>query len=302
MKLWLAGLALMVASSSTWAMNYRIVQSPSQKLDVWIDNVSGKKPAAWCGNTLALRIVTGGNKDPEALKAFMPRLGMLLARQCPAMERIDWHLEDSAGKRLAGGSASQSDKWALKVEADAPPSNPETLSPPASRAQPQTFSLKSGCRVRTFWPQNGALFIPEQGDNCKKDEWLNQRGQMAGHAVAFIQGYPVAGLGDKATINNLNISAASHERLVVSDERSPQSWMILPWSAPVNGWHSQGTVAVELSRHQAEDAAELRARLNEVRKVWSGYLPAGHSLTILLIEKLHPTLRDPAAGAYRTLK
>lgn len=299
MKLWLAGLALMVASSSTWAMNYRIVQSPSQKLDVWIDNVSGKKPEAWCGNTLKLRIVTGGRKDPETLKSFMPRLGELLTRQCPTLKRIDWQLKDSDGKRLANGSASPA-KWELEIEPEAP--RPETLSPPASRAQPQTFSLKSGCRIRTFWPQSGAMFIPEQGDGCKKGEWLNQRGQIAGHDVAFIQGYPVAGLSDKATLDNLKISTVSSERLVVSDERSPQSWMILPWSAPVNGWHSQGTVAVEMTRDQARDEAELQARLNEVRKVWSSYLPAGSSLTVLLIEQLHPMLRDPAAGAYRTLK
>ncbi len=302
MKLWLAGLALMAASTGAWAMDYRIVQSPSQKLDVWIDNVAGKKPEAWCGNALTLRIVTGGRKDPEALKAFMPRLGMLLAKQCSALSRIDWHLEDEAGKRLAEGSASQAAKWALKVEADTPLPDPETLSPPASRVQPQTFTLKSGCRVRTFWPQSGALFIPERGDSCKKGEWLNQRGRMAEHDVAFVQGYPVSGLSEKAPINNLKVSAVSRERLVVSDERSPRSWMILPWSAPVNGWRIQGTVAVEMTRHQAQDAAELEARLKEVRKVWSAYLPPGTTLTVQLIEELHPRLRDPAAGAYRTLK
>ena len=59
MKLWLPGLALLAACGSAQAENYRIVQSPSQKLDVWIDNVEDNTPKSWCGKMLPLRIVTG---------------------------------------------------------------------------------------------------------------------------------------------------------------------------------------------------------------------------------------------------
>ncbi|MBF3313812.1 hypothetical protein ISU77_16955, partial [Leptospira borgpetersenii serovar Hardjo-bovis] len=49
------------------------------------------------------------------------------------------------------------------------------------------------------------------------------------------------------------------------------------------------------------DEARLRARLEEVRKVWSSYVAPGTTLNILLVEALHPQLRGPAAGAYLAL-
>lgn len=38
MKLWLSGLALLTVATTAQAENFRIVQSPAQKLDIWIDN------------------------------------------------------------------------------------------------------------------------------------------------------------------------------------------------------------------------------------------------------------------------
>lgn len=39
MKYGLLGLAALLLSTHAYAENYRIVQSPAQKLDVWIDDV-----------------------------------------------------------------------------------------------------------------------------------------------------------------------------------------------------------------------------------------------------------------------
>lgn len=39
MKYGLLGLAALLLSTQAYAENYRIVQSPAQKLDVWIDDV-----------------------------------------------------------------------------------------------------------------------------------------------------------------------------------------------------------------------------------------------------------------------
>ena len=50
MKHWILGAALFVATGVAQAENYRIVQSPSQKLDVWIDNIKGNTAQSWCAN------------------------------------------------------------------------------------------------------------------------------------------------------------------------------------------------------------------------------------------------------------
>ncbi|CCK16744.1 FIG00553836: hypothetical protein [Cronobacter universalis NCTC 9529] len=101
--------------------------------------------------------------------------------------------------------------------------------------------------------------------------------------------------------DNLLITSVNNERMVVSDGRSAQSWMILPYNSEQNVWQAQGTVAVEISREQASDEARLRARLEEVRKVWSSYVAPGTTLNILLVEALHPQLRDPARPRMRAL-
>jgi len=122
MKLWLSGLALLLASSTVLAGNYRIVQSPSQKLDVWIDDIKDNSPQSWCGAELPLRIVTNGDKNPFILSNFMPRLGTLLASQCETLGLINWQLVDPQDHVLANGSASKESDWALVIA-------PQTLEP-----------------------------------------------------------------------------------------------------------------------------------------------------------------------------
>lgn len=77
--------------------------------------------------------------------------------------------------------------------------------------------------------------------------------------------------------------------------------MILPYVNSLNGWQANGTVAVEISREVASDATRLKARLDEVRKVWTPWFEPGTRLNILLIDSLHPQLRDPAVGTYKTV-
>ncbi|MDQ9191049.1 hypothetical protein QBS68_15245, partial [Cronobacter sakazakii] len=111
MKLWLPGLALLAASSSVWADNYRIVQSNTLKLDVWVDNIKDNTPQSWCGPELPLRIVSSGDKTPKVLDNFMPRLGSLLESQCSKLKTVRWQLNDAQGKALANGTATKSGDW-----------------------------------------------------------------------------------------------------------------------------------------------------------------------------------------------
>ncbi|CCJ80071.1 FIG00553836: hypothetical protein [Cronobacter dublinensis 1210] len=194
-----------------------------------------------------------------------------------------------------------------------PQGRPEDLSPPADRTPWLEFNLQDGCHLRTFWKGGAdaqALFIPAKDDGiCEKGGWLNGRSEVtqmgeAGEkkvAVTFVHGFPIVGINASVDADRLLITSVNNERMVVSDGRSAQSWMILPYNSEQNVWQAQGTVAVEISREQASDDARLRARLDEVRKVWSAYLAPGATLNILLVEALHPQLRDPAAGAYRAL-
>ncbi len=324
MKLWLPGLALLAVCSSAQAENYRIVQSPSQKLDVWIDNIADNTPKSWCSKTLPLRIVAGGDKKPAVLNNFLPRLGALLENQCGTLTQVHWKLTDPQGTTLAEGTAEKAKEWAPVVTSTGetasassvltpPTGRAEDLSPAANRTPWQEFTLQDGCHLRTFWQGDAsapALFIPAKEDGkCEKGGWLNGRSDVTQVSngvekkitMTFVHGFPVSGLSDNVDADRLLITTVNNERMVVSEGSQAQSWMILPYVNSLNGWQANGTVAVEISRDVASDATRLQARLDDVRKAWTPWFEPGTHLNILLIDSLHPQLRDPAVGTYKTL-
>lgn len=334
MKLWLSGLALLAVATTAQAENYRIVQSPSQKLDVWIDDIKDKTPQSWCKPSLALRIVANGNKEVSILDNFVPRLGSLLEHQCGKLQQLTWKLNDPQGQTLAQGTASKAKTWAVEVASQPQPQqqpqlavsaasapagnalslpeqNPETLSPAADRSPWQEFTLQDGCHLRTFW-QGGAaapaLFIPASGAaGCEKGSWLSghavmtqvNNGAPEETPVTYLHGFPVVGLSDSVDPDKVLITSVNKERMVFSTENSDQSWMILPYDSALNSWKSEGTVAVEVSRDLASDDVRLQARLEAVKQLWSPWLAPNAHLNIVLIDALRPQLRDPAVGAWR---
>lgn len=338
MKYWLPGALSLLIASSAWAQDYRVVTSPKLKLDIWIDNVRDQSAASWCKTELPLRIVTSGNKNPDVLENFLPRVGNLLETRCAMLKNVHWKMNDQNGKTLVQGSASKAQDWAIKVEQAAPPAVPaevpvqvsapaqaptepapaapvvkaEDLSPPADTTPYIQFSLLDGCHFRTYWrnsAQTSALFVPAKGGvTCGGDGWLSgesqieQTGQGAAKniRVSFLQGFPVAGLNSEAIGRSMQITTVNNERMVLSDEKSPQSWMIVPYAPEINGWQVNGTVVVQMSQQDARDESGLKARLDEVRKVWTPYLSNKTSLTIKLVDEIHPQLKDPAAGSFKT--
>lgn len=58
-------------------------------------------------------------------------------------------------------------------------------------------------------------------------------------------------------------------------------------------------MAVEITREIASDDARLRARIAEVKKIWSAWVAPGAELNVVLIDTLRPQLRDPAVGTAR---
>ncbi|MCG8709075.1 hypothetical protein JHU04_002306 [Brenneria sp. 4F2] len=320
MKLWLSGLALLAISAGAQAENYRIVQSASQKLDVWVDNIKDNTPKSWCTTELSLRIVANGDKKISVLESFMPRLGSLLESQCAMLNVVHWQFNKPDGSPIAQGNAAKANDWTPVIPPKAPQAQApqqirvEDLSPLADQTPWLKFSLKEGCYLRTFWQgasHASALFIPAAGEGkCDTGVWLNGRYDVTrlsadGEkqvAMTFVHGFPVIGLNKNADVKNLTVTSANNERMVISDGRLAQSWMILPYVSNLNSWQASGTVAVEVPLDQAVDDERLRLHLEEVRKVWSSRLEPGTNLTIVLVNALYPQLRDPAAGAYRTLK
>ena len=325
MKLWLSGLALLAVASTAQAENFRIVQSPAQKLDIWIDNIKDNTPQSWCKSEIALRIVANGNKDVSVLENFVPRLGSLLEHQCSKVNKLSWALNDPAGTTLAQGTADKAQEWKLVVKQQQtaptatqtsgallpPDQNAETNTVAADRTPWQEFTLQDGCHLRTFWEGGSsapALFIPDSDTTrCGNGSWLSghtvisqtRSGGQKEIAVTYIHGFPVMGLNQSADPEHALITSVNKERMVFSTPNSDQSWMILPYDSALNGWKSNGTVAVEISRETASDDAKLQARIAAVKKVWSAWVTPGTTLNIVLIDTLRPQLRDPAVGAWR---
>ena len=325
MKLWLSGLALLAVASTAQAENFRIVQSPAQKLDIWIDNIKDNTPQSWCKSEIALRIVANGNKDVSVLENFVPRLGSLLEHQCSKVNKLSWALNDPAGTTLAQGTADKAQEWKLVVKQQQttpaatqtsgallpPDQNSETNTVAADRTPWQEFTLQDGCHLRTFWEGGSsapALFIPDSDTTrCGNGSWLSghtvisqtRSGGQKEIAVTYIHGFPVMGLNQSVDPEHALITSVNKERMVFSTPNSDQSWMILPYDSALNGWKSNGTVAVEISREPASDDAQLQARCAAVKKVWSAWVTPGTTLNIVLIDTLRPQLRDPAVGAWR---
>ncbi|MEH5415691.1 hypothetical protein PO568_08585 [Enterobacter cloacae] len=325
MKLWLSGLALLAVASTAQAENFRIVQSPAQKLDIWIDNIKDNTPQSWCKSEIALRIVANGNKDVSVLENFVPRLGSLLEHQCSKVNKLSWALNDPAGTTLAQGTANKAQEWKLVVKQQQtapaatqtsgallpPDQNAETNTVAADRTPWQEFTLQDGCHLRTFWEGGSsapALFIPDSGTTrCGNGSWLSghtvisqtRSGGQKEIAVTYIHGFPVMGLNQSVDPEHALITSVNKERMVFSTPNSDQSWMILPYDSALNGWKSNGTVAVEISRETASDDVKLQARIAAVKKVWSAWVTPGTTLNIVLIDTLRPQLRDPAVGAWR---
>lgn len=119
--------------------------------------------------------------------------------------------------------------------------------------------------------------------------------------MTFVHGFPVSGLRDGADTESLLITTLNNERMIVGNELAPQSWMILPYKKELNAWASTETIAVKVSREIAMDEPALQTQLNQVRTAWAPWLTPHTPVTLQLVDSLQTQLRNPAAGAWRTL-
>lgn len=219
MKLWLSGLALLMVATATPAENIRIVQSPAQKLDIWIDDIKDNSPRSWCRSEVTLRIVANGNKNVTVLEDFMPRLGALLEKQCSKLNKLNWQLNDPADVTLAQGHAKKSQAWRLVVNqppaSDTPEitpdqsdsgqiTDPQPVLPLTGSEQPGTsptipvnnsgavnnppivdrtpwleFTLPNGCRLRTFQQEEASALFIPDSNTL----YCGEDKWLSGHAM-----------------------------------------------------------------------------------------------------------------------
>ena len=321
MKYKLLSLVALLFSAHAVAENYRIVQSPSQKLDVWIDDVKNNQVSSWCQSNVELRIVTHGEKNVEKLNSFLPRVAGLMASQCKPLQQLDWTFNDNDGSELAKGNASKEQQWKPVVTPQQPqqpenvsvaePVQPELNSPQADTTPWVQFSLPEGCHFRSWWlsaEKSRALFIPSTGNlDCQKNDWLSGHSQVTQlvdgkentMSVTFLKGFPVVGLNDQKDISDLEITTVNNERMVLSDVKSPDSWLILPFDPQFGGWRATNQIVVQMPA--SSDISAVNARVQEIHKVWSSWLRKGTLLQVQLVEQLHPELKYPAAAVYHTV-
>lgn len=274
---------------------------PSQKLEVFIDDVKNSNPESWCGKSIPLRIVSAQGKDPAVLNDFLPRVGNLLEKQCPKAGHLPWTLTDKRGEKLATGEAAKARGWKPVVKQETA-EQPQTPPPPtipaavavtsaqADTAPPQRFSLPQGCHFRTFWGDEatgGALFIPA-GDalRCGEDGWLQGSGavtlQHGGQTLSptlwFLQGYPLAKIngGDRA----LTVVSANAQRLILGgNPQAPGSFLLLTFEPQLHAWAFNGEAIVEMPRVDAADETKITQRVQQAQTAWQPLLSASAPLT-----------------------
>lgn len=121
-----AALGLMALSVVAQAADnsHRLAYSKAENVEVFVDHASGQP---WCSSALNMRFAFAGAANQNTLERLLPKLGGLLATQCPQAESLSWQSLDQNGQQQAQGTATKSGAWVAQVTQSAPAS----AAPPA---------------------------------------------------------------------------------------------------------------------------------------------------------------------------
>lgn len=111
-----AAIAASVGSLPAHAEAYRLAYSKAENIEIFIDHATG---TPWCGPHLDLRAVYGAAPDAAALGRLLPKIGVLLGKQCPQAVDLRWTSVNNAGARVADGTSTKANGWAMQVAAAA---------------------------------------------------------------------------------------------------------------------------------------------------------------------------------------
>lgn len=124
-----AAIAASVGSAPAHAEAYRLAYSKAENIEIFIDHANG---AAWCGPQLNLRAVYGGTPDAAALGRLLPKIGVLLNKQCPQASDLRWTSVNSAGARVAEGTSAKASGWTMQMAAAPAAVAPAAVAPAAA--------------------------------------------------------------------------------------------------------------------------------------------------------------------------
>lgn len=317
MKHWIPGIIALMMLPAVQAENYRLVHSPTLKLEVFIDDVNNSKPESWCADSIPLRITSAQSKDAQILNDFLPRVGNLLAKQCPKVTALPWILADRQGNKLAAGNAEKNQQWKpVLLPPETTGSSGSTIpaavavtSPLAATDPVASFALPQGCQFRTYWntqTSDNTLFIPSSDAlHCDTDGLLNGHGTIIipldgskqPHQVVFYQGYPL--LNMTTDDRPLRVVSVNAQRLILGD---PDSFLILPFDPQLHAWVFQGEVIIEMARELAGNQAEVSQKVTLVHSAWQPLVTKPDMpFTFRLVETLAVDRVDPASGSYLSI-
>jgi hypothetical protein len=107
----LLGLAV---CANVHAAAYRLAFSKGENVEVFVDHADNQP---WCTNPLALRFAFAGSPDNAAVARLLPKLGGLLASQCPSAATVTWKSYNAQGQLVANGAAAKAEDWSSHVAA-----------------------------------------------------------------------------------------------------------------------------------------------------------------------------------------
>lgn len=129
-----AAIAASVGSLPAHAEAYRLAYSKAENIEIFIDHANG---AAWCGPHLNLRAVYGSAPDSEALARLLPKIGVLLNKQCPQAADLRWTSATAAGVQVSQGTSAKASGWTMQTAtAPAVAAAPAAVAPAPMPAAP----------------------------------------------------------------------------------------------------------------------------------------------------------------------
>lgn len=137
MKRILVAGALSALAFSSWAVETRLAFSKATDIEVFVVHAEG---STWCAESLRLDLRGGGASKFENVEQILPKVGLLLAQQCPQAKTVSWRSLDGQGRVLASGSANASTQWRAEFVPSAKSSGTASM-PLAAPIAPSTPPL-----------------------------------------------------------------------------------------------------------------------------------------------------------------
>ena len=103
-------LGLLALSLAAFAgdASHRLAFSKAENVEVFVDHRAGEP---WCAPALQMRFAFGGEPSVEAVERLMPRLGGLLAKECPQAATAQWKSVDASGREARDGLSEKAGGW-----------------------------------------------------------------------------------------------------------------------------------------------------------------------------------------------